>query len=215
MSGVPAVIVKKGGFLSSLFTGLFGFLIAVVVCASGLGFYGLHLVDKMAGGLFGVTGDVIAGLPQWQQNLPPLLAESLDDRRAPDYREKIDLTVKSITTAELKNDLTTLVVVTNRGSETVTLLAMNITLENAEGIPFSERRVYAATPITLDDDDWRGPLMPSETRKFLVRHCRDAREGEKTNLQASVSIADLRVWNGPSAKRDAETITAAVVADRD
>ena len=203
MSNMPAVLVKKGGFLSALFTGFFGLLITVVICASGLGVYTLHLADKIANGLFGVSGTVIASIPEWQSNLPPLLAESLNDRRAPDYRKQVDISTKLVGTSKSKDDCATLVTVTNHGSETVTMLALIITLEDRDGVPVSEKRAYAATPITIDEDDWRGPLLPSETRKFVVRYCRRSLDMNLEDYEAHASVSDIRVWNDDS-EGDAE-----------
>ena len=197
MSTMPAVVVRKGGFLSSLFSGLFGFLIATVVCASGLGFYALHIVDTKVDGLFTITSDVISGLPEWHRNLPPLLSELLDDRRAPEYRKQIDVAVQTLPCPEDPAREVTVVSVANKGSETITVLALNVVLENADGVPVSERRVYAASPITVDEDEWRGPLLPGDSRRFIVGlhgHFRVDRVGD---LEPSVGVSELRIWNGP------------------
>jgi hypothetical protein len=201
MSTMPAVIVRKGGFLSSLFSGLFGFLIAVVVCASGLGFYALHMVDSKVDGLFTITRDVISGLPEWQRNLPPLVAEMLDDRRAPDYRDDVEITVQMAPSPDDSTREVTVVRVANNGSETITVLALNVVLENANGVPVSERRVYAATPITVDEDDWRGPLLPGESRRFVVGCHGRCRVDQIGGLEASVGVSELRIWNGPHAQQ--------------
>lgn len=199
MSTMPAVVVRKGGFLSSLFSGLFGFLIATVVCASGLGFYALHIVDTKVDGLFTITSDVISGLPEWHRNLPPLLSELLDDRRAPDYREQINVAVQTLPCPEDPAREVTVVSVANKGSETITVLALNVVLENADGVPVSERRVYAATPIAVDEDDWRGPLLPAESRQFVVQRHGRCYGDRLDGLEASVGVTELRIWNGPRA----------------
>jgi hypothetical protein len=196
---MPAVIVRKGGFLSSFFSGLFGFLIAVVVCASGLGFYALHVVDSKVDGLFGITRDVVSGLPEWQRNLPNLLAETLDDRRAPDYREQIAITVRSVQSPKDPAREVAVVSVANNGAETITMLALYVTLANDHGIPVSEARVYAATPIMVAEDEWRGPLLPGESRRFVVPRDTLWYGDHPTGLQPTVSVAELRLWNGPQA----------------
>ncbi len=197
MSTMPAVIVKKGGFFSALFSGFFGFLIAVVVCSTVLGFYALHIVDSTAGSVLGLTVDVVSGLPQWQQYLPPMLAETLDDHRAPEYREQVDISVRTLPSPEDSSREVTVITVANNGAETITVLAMNVMLENEDGVPISERRVYAATPITIDEDDWRGPLLPAESRRFVVRHQGRRGHDHPAGLQATINVAELRLWNGP------------------
>ena len=212
MSTVPTVVVKKGGFLSALFSGLFGFLIATVVCVCGLGFYALHIANTTAGSLLGLSGSVITSLPQWQDSLPPTLAEILNDRRAPDYRDELEISVRVVPAPEDRSRELMLVNVYNDGSETVTVLALNLSLENEDGVPLVERRVYAATPIAVDDGDWRGPLLPGESRKFAVRlysyHGMSLKD-----TQAELNVAEIRLWNGPDVDDTDESITR--IADGD
>jgi len=204
MSHMPAVVVRKGGFLSALFHGVFGFLTVVVLCASGLGIYGLHIADGTVGAVLNLTGSIVSGLPEWQQNLPPLLAETLDDRRAPDYRDQIDVSVRTVPSPRDRDRELTVVEVVNRGSETVTVLALTVVLEDADGVPCREMRTYAATPVTIDEDEWRGPLLPDSRRRFTV-----CRYGHDDDLTATVEISELRVWNGP---RDAGSVDVAATA---
>ncbi len=212
MSTMPAVIVRKGGFLSAFFNGLFGLLIVIVVCAGGLGFYALHIVDGKVDSAFAIASDVVSGLPEWQRSLPGLVAETLDDRRAPDYREQITITVETKPSPENSSREVTVVDVANEGSETITVLALNVTLENANGVPISERRVYAATPIMIDEDDWRGPLLPAESRRFVVHHYGRCGGDHPTGLEATVSVAEIRLWNGPREKQPAASAGEQVAA---
>jgi len=201
MNSVPAVIVRKGGFLNALFHGLFGFLIVVVVCASGLGIYALHVVDSKVGDVFAITGEWVSSLPEWQQNLPPMLAETMDSRRAVDYRDRIDVSVRTATSPRQSNREVAVIEVTNNGSETVTVLALNVVLEDQNGVPVQEFRTYAATPLAFNEDDWRGPLLPGSTRKFVRPCC-----GRERGLKATVDIAELRVWNGPQSAQAVASI---------
>ena len=88
-----------------------------------------------------------------------------------------------------------LVEVANNGSETISMLALNIALEDERGVPVGETRTYVATPIACDEAEWRGLLFPKSTRRFVV-HCR----GDACGLRPTAQIVDLRVWNGPSEK---------------
>ena len=211
MSGVPAVIVKKGGFLSALFHGVFGFLTVLVVCASGLGLYALRIADTKVDGLLTMTGNVISGLPEWQKNLPPFLAEMLDDRRAPEYREQVGVSVRTAAAHDRSDRELTVVEVVNQGSEAISMLALNVVLEDKSGVPVHESRVYAATPIAIDEAEWRGPLFPGDTRRFVV-----CGWGHESGLRPTFQIAELRVWNGPQSdeaiEAEAETVEVEPVA---
>ena len=71
-----------------------------------------------------------------------------------------------------------------------------------DGIPISERRVYAATPFTCDEGEWRGPLLPEESRRFVVRHY-VKRGAVRCEEGIRVGIADIRIWNGPIVSAEA------------
>jgi hypothetical protein len=194
MSNMPAVVVRKGGFLTALFHGLFGLLTVIVVCGTGLGIYGLHVVDGKTGDLLTLANGVVTDFPEWLQNLPPLLAETLDDRRAPDYMAQVDVSVETVAVPGDRNRELTIVEVENKGSQTITVLALTVVLEDEDGIPLRECRTYAATPIAVNDDEWRGPLLPERTRRFVV-----CRHGHDRDLHPRIDVAELRVWNGPQA----------------
>ena len=199
MSGMPAVIVKKGGFLTAFFQGLFGLAIVCVVCVSGLGFFALSRADRTIQTVLMTAGGIVEGLPQWVEKLPPMISDGLNDRRAPDYRQNLEVTVRSEKSPRDAGRNLSVVTVKNTGVETVSVLALNIVYENDDGVPVGERRVYAATPILIDEDDWRGPLFPDSTRRFVV-----SLFGHDTDLRPAYEIAELRVWNGPRDAAPAE-----------
>jgi len=202
MNAVPPVIVRKGGLLTALFHGLFGFLAVLVICGSAVAVYGLHVVDGNISRFLELGSGVVAGLPQWREVLPPALAEALDDRRAPEYRGQLEIAARTAIDSERPDRGLTVIEVHNRGTQTVSLLALNVTLETADGVPVDERQVYAATPIACEEAEWRGPLLPEATRRFaLVGY------GQRTGLRPRVEVAELRLWNGPTPAPAAEAAT--------
>lgn len=192
MSTMPTVVVRKGGFLSALFHGLFLFLTAVVVCACALGFYALRIVDETAGDLFAVGRNVLSDLPRWQQALPPALAEALNDHRAADYRDQVKVSARLVPSARDVDREFTVIEIANNGPETITVLALNVVYEDEHGVPVRELRTYAATPLACNEGDWRGPLLPGSKRKFAERCW-----GRDGGSQVTVEVAELRIWNGP------------------
>ena len=199
MSSVPAVIVKKGGFLTAFFQGLFGLAIVVVICVSGLGFFALSRVDNQVQNVLDLASGVVEGLPQWAEQLPPVLADGLNDHRAPEYRKNVKISVRSENSPRDDGRQVAVVTVENTGSETVSVLALRIVYANGDGVPVTEQRVYAATPIMIDEGDWRGLLFPDTTRKFAV-----PRRFPDGDLTPTYEIAELRVWNGPREEGDGE-----------
>lgn len=190
MNPSPTVVVKKGGFFSALVTGLFTFLTVSVVCATGLGIIALKTFNPER---FAELGrKLLADPPQWAEILPPALADAISDRRAFEYAENVEVQV-SLRRSEGHDRYADLVVeVHNSGPETVSLLAMNVRLEDHEGVPERQLVAYAATPIAIDRGEWFGPLMPGVTRKFERTVWTEGHDLE--GLRAVAELSDLRVF---------------------
>lgn len=184
-----SVVIRKGGFLTAFFTGLFGLAAVIVITAGTLGFYALNLVDRKATLVLEPTLETVRGLVgNWQENLPPALADAVDDRRAPEYRGELEVMTRVID-RDRHGRTRVAVSILNNGDEMVTLLAGRVVVLNAEGTPIDTEALYAATPITIDDDDWNGPIMPHSKRQIVEYVGRFDSAAE-----AEFEITDLRVW---------------------
>jgi len=199
MNGGPAVLVRKTGFLSALCYGVFGFLTVTVMCVAGLGFRAISVIDSRAGNVFSLSENLVENLPVWIEHLPPAVADALDDRRAPEYRKELECDVRLVRSKDNSRWCDAVVEVTNNGDRAVSLLTLNVVLENARGVPLRDFRTFAATPLALESDEWRGPLLPGSTRKFSRRVYVERDEAEA----CAVEISTLRVF------RAAETSLAA------
>ncbi len=184
------IFVRRHGFLSALVLGVFGTIAIVVVCATAVGLYGLYIVDDKIEDLVAVSPEMVEALTDWQKALPPALADALDDRRDPSYRQHVEATVELLSGAGSRAR-TPVIEVINQGERVITLLSLRVALEDDDGIPIKELTSYAATPIAIDSD-WRGPLLPGSKRRFLVPISRGGRDV----AMASLEITELRVWQG-------------------
>ncbi len=175
MNNLPTVIVKKGGFLSAIVYGVFGFATTTVICATGLGLFGLH----QAGKVLELGVGAMANLPEWL------------DRSASDYRDQLDLKAKIVPAKNGHRDRV-VIDVHNRGQETISALALRLVFKDASGTPIREVRSYAATPIMLPNvDDWRGPLLAgndTEYSEFV------ALDGVADDVK--IEVADIRIATG-------------------
>jgi hypothetical protein len=162
-----------------------------------VGLYGLYIVDDKIEELVGASPDLIDALTDWQQALPPALADAIDDRRDLSYQPMVDTSVELID--DDYRSTTPVIEVVNRGDKVITLLSMRVTVDDDEGIPTKEMTVYAATPLTIDSD-WRGPLLPGSTRRFAMRSSRLGRDA----CSASLEVTELRVWTGEATLDDSE-----------
>jgi hypothetical protein len=185
----PAVIVKKGGFLSALAYGFFGTLTTIIICGSGLAFYGLHIVDSKSDTLVGLAQTAFESFPDIVKSLPPVFADALNDHRDPEYRDFLTTSVRIVPDKDDDRYRRIVVKVQNTGDKTVSLLSGHLVLEDADGVPIREFSTYVATPLAIEDE-WRGPLFPGAKRQFSYRLKHPHPE------QASLEISELRVWDG-------------------
>ncbi len=187
------VVVRKFGFFPSLFLCVFGTLATVIVCGSGVAIYAMRILDHKSDGVLALTTNMFDGLPRLRDSLPPAVADMLNDRRDPAYRENLDVDVR-VVAGHRDERQRAVVTVKNEGSETVSLLALRVVLGDEESNPVDEIMTYAATPVTIEND-WRGPLLPGSTRTYYVRTWRRSTEP----LTARVEVTDVRVWTPASA----------------
>lgn len=190
MNGSPAVVVNKGGFFSSLAKGLFGTIMVIVICGTALGLYGMRIADTkvmmLSDKAEAILDHVLATLPEWQKAMPPQIADALLDRRAPDYRDAVDVSAKLV-----RDDHGDIVVVevTNKGDQIISMLPLRVVVEDGDGVPVLEHSIYAVTPMNFCSEDWPGPLWPqSEPRKLRQRVWTVPADAKVT-----VEITDLRV----------------------
>lgn len=186
------VIVRKIGPLTALIGGICSLIGVGIICATGLAVYGLYSVNRHLDELVDASPDIVTALTEWQQALPPALADAIDDRRAPEYRRELDVSVRLVP-GDRGRGVRPLVEVINEGNRIVTVLSLRVVIENEDGLPIEEHTTYAATPLAVDDE-WRGPLSPGSKRRFALRTIWD----EDDDLTATIEVGEVRVWNETS-----------------
>ncbi len=186
------VVRKPYSFLAVAAFGLSGVLITAIVCASAIGLYGLRVVDRKADGLIGLVGDAAGKLPELRAALPPALFDAIDDVRSPEYVQSLKVTSSLAPTQDRWGRRRVAIEVENHGEQVVSLLSMRVLGLDEDGDAVDERNVWAATPIQLEDD-WRGPILPGETRRLLA-WCDD----HSKIAGVAHEITEVRVWDGDS-----------------
>ena len=76
----------------------------------------------------------ISALANWQSALPPAVHDALQDRRMPEYRDKVQVTASLV--RDWKTDrLIPIVDVTNEGDQIVSLMSLRLQIEDDENLP--------------------------------------------------------------------------------
>lgn len=212
MSASPSVVVKKGGAITALISGVFGTLIVCVICGAGLGFYAMNLADRKVSEFLQSGRTLLDVVPELRESFG-MVTDLLNDRRAPEYRRELDVSAEVAPGRGRHEECAIVVEVANNGDDVVTYLTARVVLEGADGTPLDEYRTFVATPISVPDDQWRGPLLPGSVRRFAVpvRVIGSARD-----LTATIEVTDLRTWNEANqlvAADDGDTAATARIED--
>ncbi|MCH9035291.1 MAG: hypothetical protein IID42_12455 [Planctomycetes bacterium] len=179
--------------MTALFLGLCGVTAVGIASGTGIVLYGLRIANLNASSLLNLADSTIAGLPELIERLPPALADLLDDRRAPDYAENLDVKVTFL--ADTRSDrIRPVMTVTNNGSSVVTMLTIRVAALNQEDVPLQEWTELVATPIGLNDD-LRGPIFPGSTRHIVLRRGY-LRKAVGSTFTGAVEISELRIGVG-------------------
>ena len=199
-TGTP--IIVKRGFFSTLAYGVSGVLITGIICGTGVGLYGMRMLDRKSGDLTALAKEIVAAVPDIIAALPPVLADALNDRRDPGYRSDLEIEI-ALRQDHDGSSQRPVLIIKNNGDQVVSLLGLRVVLVDEDGLPVEERNTFAATPLPCEDD-WRGPILPGETRKFSTQMY-----SHETGLTAEFEVTEIRLWNGPS---DGELVS---LADKD
>ncbi|UCC29443.1 MAG: hypothetical protein JSU86_14720 [Phycisphaerales bacterium] len=184
--------------LTALFIGLFG--VGAVGIASGtlVVLYGMRIIDTKANEVLGFADNTISktidGLPALFDSLPRAVEELLSDRRAPEYAANLDVAADFVVDERSKGRRPVLTI-TNKGSEVVSFLAVRVAALDTRRLPIREWTEVVATPIALEDGDWRGPLFPGDTRYAVVSSSwRTVPADRAEQVIPAVEISDIRIW---------------------
>ena len=194
------VVVHRRGFGSSLVLSLFGTFCVLIVCATCVTIYGVKVVNERLDSLIEISPEAITALTNWQQALPPAVNDALNDRRMPEYREKVTVTTKLVRDWKTER-LVPIVEVSNEGDQIVSLLSLRLQVEDDESMPVEELTVYAATPLAIDGE-WRGPLLPGSNRRFKAPRLRtDTFRGAECDIRDLRTARVGRPGRGPGKSR--------------
>lgn len=196
------VVRKRLGFLSVAVMSLTAIVVTLVLTAGGIVVYGLNVIDKRSDNIVDLVGEAVRCLPEFRDALPPALADAINDERRPDYLQNVDVSVRFSDATSRHGQRRAVIEVSNDGGDMISLLSMRIVVLDADGDPIEEHNTWVATPIQIEDD-WRGPLMPHETRRISI-WC----SGRDRAAELSHEITDIRVWRG----NNAEPMTSVVDA---
>ena len=170
------VVNKRMSFLASLVWGTCSVIIVTIACASGIVFYGLHIVEDAIDDLPGIVKKV------------PMLRDALSSERRIDYIDDLDIEIGFTNHPYYEDRMRAVVTITNGGKELVSWLSIRVVVTDDDGNVLDEDAAMVVTPVAFNDD-FPGPLVPGQTRPFTI--CAFKR-GD--HLSAQYEVTDLRVW---------------------
>jgi len=160
--------------------------------------YGMKIVDGKASNLIELVRNTLDNVPEIIASLPPAVGDALNDRRAPEYAKSLDVQA-SLSPSGRGNGLRAVAAITNNGDKVVSMLAIRVVALDRSEAPVEEWTDVVATPIAVDDQ-WRGVLMPGETRHVVLDGF--SLPPSVANAVTTVAeISELRVWESKAGDR--------------
>jgi len=178
--------------LSAFFFGLFGVGAVTITGVTSIVLYGMRVIDKRSDAIFGIVESTVSNLPDIMEQFPKALGELLQDRRAFEYAPNIEVVAKFLFD-EKRDRVRPSLVITNKGTEIVSLMAVRIAALNAQKDAVAEWTETVATPIGIADE-WRGPLAPGATRYVVLHSDGSVPRADVATLTASIEVSELRIW---------------------
>lgn len=198
---------KRMSPLTALVLGVSGVLAVAIASVSAVVVYGLNVAGGNTEAIVKFAENTVDGLPELLSALPPAVSDMLNDHRDPSYVEHIEVDAKLVPNDDDSQYRPTLVV-RNTGTEVVSMLAVRVAALGQDGTPCREWTELAATPLSLKDEDWRGPLMPGATRHIVMRGWQTVQAAPSSAITPVVEIGDLRVWLGDRAQSGRDAIAS-------
>lgn len=187
--------------VTAFFLGVFGVGAVGIASGTSVVLYGMHVLDRNASNAIGFVdrtlGGTLEGLPALIESLPESIGELLEDRRAPEYAANLEVSLNFVMD-ERNGGVRPVLTVVNKGDEVVSLLAVRVAALNQKMLPLRDWTEVIATPLAIDHD-WRGPLMPGNTRYVALSCCHGLADSDLQDITGAWEISDIRVWDGKEA----------------
>lgn len=190
MSKADGVVVQKRmSFLASLVWGISSVIIVALLCSAGVLFYGMSIVDGQSSHVLALLMDgPLDDLPAFAKSVP-MLADAIQNQRVPEYAEKLDVRVSFSKDPHYENRLVPVVTVANKGQQLVAWLHLRLVVRDSHGNIVGEEGRYVATPVSFDEHDAPGSIMPGAIRTLSMGSFQAV-----DDPTAEYEITDIRVW---------------------
>lgn len=186
---------------TALFLGIFGTVSVGIVSSGTVALYALHIVDSKTSYILDFAEGAVANLPEFIDSLPAAISDILHDRRAPEYAANMDVELNFVMDKK-RGKIRPTLNITNNGDEVVSIMAVHVAALNEDQAPIREWTEVVATPLAIDND-WRGPIMPGETRYVLLSSgWRGITIEDAEKIRGVVEITEMRIWE-PSPESEA------------
>jgi len=90
----PTVLHRPRSLLSTLALGARTNVVVVILGGAGIIVYAMNITDRKTDDFTGLVEQAVTGLPEFQKSLPPILADTLMDRRQPAQVRNLRITTR-------------------------------------------------------------------------------------------------------------------------
>lgn len=175
---------------TAFFIGLF--MLGGMVVASGtlLTMRGMSIFEHNVARVVDFAQVAIEDLPQTIKDVSPLISEFVGERNL-DYAKNVAVTVKLAQRPGSKT-LRPALQVENKGNQPINLMTIRVAALTAQNLPVAEWTEVVATPLGIENE-WRGPLVPNQTRYVVMRNGWDLPADYDENVTLAYEIVEIFV----------------------
>jgi hypothetical protein len=183
----------KRTFLSSFVSGLSCIIVTLIICATIILIYGIHMTGKKTQEFVTLMQNTIHSLPAIQESLPPVVSDILNNKREIEYRDQIEISAKPIVNQQ-NGRLGASVTILNKGPKVVSLMSLRIVVLNNKDEVLSEINQWVVTPVA-GKNNWPGLLMPNSQRYLSSFGQSPSYTTNLNDLKTRVEITEIRTWD--------------------
>ncbi len=180
--------------LTAFFLGVFGIGAVGIASGTSVVLYTLSVVDGELDTAVALVSQVVGEVSEVLGDLPGGLGDLAEFKRSPSYAQQVDVYAQIVEVAG-RDRARPILTISNRGDEVISGLAVRVTAIDERGVPIADWTEVVATPIAIDDDAWRGPMMPGAKRHVALSSYRGL-SGMAESVTTHVEISDVWVWQG-------------------
>jgi hypothetical protein len=182
------------GRIATFFSCVAGVVITLILAITFLAGYTLRVASSKTDAALDIVRTSIDSLPELLETSTAALGNVLNDPAGAAYASQLDIEA-NFPPQEAGRRWHPTITVQNNGDQIVSYLAVRVVALDEENRPLHEWTEVVATPVALEEDGWRGVLLPGQTRYAVGNGTRLHGTELPQNFKQAVEISGIALWD--------------------